>query len=208
LSNVASLPAHSCLPFAPQTRYIKGDSIIPVPRSIEIEESRRMGQFDFTAVSPLAQRPVPASPRDYVRARSAYAEAMSATRKAFRAEWDARRERVAAAKAAHRDSAKAATAASRAARAARHAANAAAHAVRLAQTREARRLRKGLTRRSNELLLAQIDERRQAWLDALEADAAKRWVPPDRIDEVRRRRRRRHRACGSWGPVCHLAGLC
>ena len=144
-----------------------------------------MGRFDFDAVQPNAERPLPAGHRDFAVRRAAYQRSLSDVRRSFAGEWTARRAREEVAISAFQKDVRTASAAAVAAKRERSAASEATHAARVARLREARTVRRALSRRAYGMTLEAVAERRKAWLDALEADAAANWVTEDRIDEVR-----------------------
>ena len=171
------------VPPNPQTEYSKGAAAsIPPPKTIFRAESERMGQFDFSTPN-TGERRVPASPAEYAAARTAYQRAMSVIRKGFTAQWDARRKREAAAVTAYQEGVRQAQAENDALREARRVARAVENDARVVTAREARRLRKAAVTRANARATSQLDQRRAAWLAALEADAAN-WITEERIDEM------------------------
>lgn len=142
-----------------------------------------MGQFDFNSVTNTGARSVPASPADYVTARTEYQRAMSAVRKNFASQWDARRQREAQAVSDYQAGVRKRQEENDALRETRRARRAAEHDKVVALARKARDLRKSARLREAERRVASLDERRSAWLDALEADASS-WITADRIEEM------------------------
>lgn len=166
-----------------QSLYDKGPDAIPPPKTIFTRESLAMGHFD---VNPSASeaRPVPASPHEYVAARTRYNERMSALRKELTSAWAARRQREQAAVLEFQEGVRTRRAENDAVRERRRVARAVETAKQVALARESRALRVAESERANARRTAALDARRVAWLDALEADAAG-WVTLEKVDEVR-----------------------
>ena len=165
-----------------QTNYDKADGAIPPPKTIFKREAEKMGEFDFSKVD-TGPRIVPDSPEAFVAARSEYQKQMSAIRKSFASQWAARRERESAAVKEYQEGVRQRKAENDALREQRRLRRAKEHDKQTAMAREARQLRKAAQMRENERAIATVDERRAAWLDALEADAAN-WITEERIDEL------------------------
>jgi hypothetical protein len=100
------------------------------------------------------------------------------------AEVHAHDQRVAAASAEYRARVTEQKAEARALKAVQKAAKRSATEKETARLQEARRLKADLGARKVLLIKSRVEEARAEWLKALVADAAARWVPEDRIEEV------------------------
>lgn len=165
------------------TRYVKGDAAIPVPGSLYQEEQQRLGFVPQDLMVKRAPRGISHGVEALKAARSTYAAEMHAYRKRFMTEISESNARIKAREDAWRAGVRERKRQLDAARAIRKAATAAKTEVTNARAREAKRLRAEMARRGVELNLSRVDERRQAWLTALEEDSAT-WIPEDKIDAL------------------------
>ena len=165
----------------------RGPSALAVPGSLLVPEAERLGVVEPTPGTVLETRPVPASPAAAAVARAAYGREMATARAGFAAEVAASRKRAEASAIAWRTGVLERKAETAALKAERARARGEAVAAGRARSREARAIREDLGARAAALAAARVDEARGRWITALVADAAAKWVPEDKIDEVRGR---------------------
>jgi len=153
---------------------------VQAPKSLRVKEAENMGKLDLSTFE-IRPRPVPVSPKEYAVNFRKYKQEVNEIRKQFKAEWDARRKRENDAALAERAKVEEQMRKRAEIKAVRRAANIAAHERNLAIIRERRDALKRVHRDKRLAMFAEVQKKRVAWLQTLNADAAN-WVDEDQIE--------------------------
>eukprot|EP01138_Halocafeteria_seosinensis_P006279 gb/GECG01006420.1/.p1 GENE.gb/GECG01006420.1/~~gb/GECG01006420.1/.p1 ORF type:complete len:322 (+),score=52.13 gb/GECG01006420.1/:1-966(+) len=156
------------------------------PREVIRQEADKMGQFFDPASAEkeaMRERPVPQTHREFAIERRRFKEEMKRARLQYKAEWEARLARERAAIAAQRAEINRRKEWRRRLKDMHKQKRAQEQRKWLQIQKKARNAKKEAARRNQALWLAQVNERRQEWLDELEEDS-KNWVTEDKIDTM------------------------
>lgn len=167
-------------------RYDKGPRSIQVPPHFANAEAEKMGKLKPLpeGSSPLGRRVVPKSSEDFEKERLRFKKAVDMARRNFAKEWSERSAREEDAAATFRAAVIARKAASDAGRAAKRAQAATTQATIQAQAGSNRTEKRADSVAVEDARLEKARVLRNEWLDKLEEESVKRWVPEDKIDEM------------------------
>jgi hypothetical protein len=167
-------------------RYDKGPRSIQVPPHFSNAEAEKMGKLKPLpeGSSLLGRRSVPKSNEDFEKERLKFKKAVSTARRSFAKEWTERSAREEEAAATFRAAVIARKAASDAGRAAKRALSARTQATIQAQAGSNRIEKRADSVAVEDARLEKARILRNEWLDKLEEESVKRWVPENKIDEM------------------------
>lgn len=185
LKNVRSINSRPGQPID-LTRYDKGPRSIQVPPHFSNAEAEKMGKLKPLpeGSSPLGRRSVPKSSEEFEKERLRFKKAVGIARKEFAKEWTERIAREEDSAETFRAAVIARKAASDAGRAAKRALSATSQATLQAQAGSNRSEKRAESVAVEDARLEKARILRNEWLDKLEEESVKRWVPENKIDEM------------------------